>query len=80
MRSSATRSRTPFYAFIGKKTVSFGDFSTLSPFTQAVPWHYFAALGEQAGVGYVNDGFHAVVTGINGGAGSGWWTRTSGAT
>ena len=61
--------RTPWYAVVGKKTVSFGDFSTLSPFTQAVPWHYFAALGEQAGVGYVDGGFHAVVSGINGGRG-----------
>lgn len=59
----------PFYAFIGKKNVSFGDFSTLSPFTQALPWHYFAALGEGAGVGYVNGGLHAVVTGLSGGRG-----------
>ena len=60
---------SPFYAFIGKKNVSYGDFSTLSPFTQALPWHYFAALGEGAGVGYVRGGFHAVLTGLAGGRG-----------
>ena len=37
--------RFPVYAFIGKKTVSYGDFGTLSPFTQAVPWHYFRGSG-----------------------------------
>ena len=37
---------TPFYAWLGKKTLDFGDFSTLNPFTQAVPWHYFAPLAE----------------------------------
>jgi len=61
--------RFPLYAFIGKKTVSYGDFSTLSPFTQAVPWHYFAALGEGAGVGFVQGGFHLVLTGLTGGRG-----------
>ena len=61
--------RSPFYAFIGKKNVSYGDFGTLSPFSQALPWHYFAALGEGAGVGYVNGGFHAVLTGLAGGRG-----------
>ena len=59
----------PLYAFIGKKNVSYGDFGTLSPFTQALPWHYFAALGEGAGVGYVSGGFHAVLTGLAGGRG-----------
>ena len=59
----------PLYAFIGKKTVSYGDFGTLSPFTQAVPWHYFAALGEGAGVGYVSGGLHVVLTGLSGGRG-----------
>ncbi len=59
----------PLYGFIGKKNVSFGDFSTLSPFTQAAPWHYFAALGEGAGVGYVRGGLHLVATGLAGGRG-----------
>ncbi|MFH5803548.1 LbtU family siderophore porin [Alienimonas sp. DA493] len=59
----------PLYAYIGKKNVSFGDFSTLSPFTQAVPWHYFAALGEGAGVGFVQGGLHVVLTGLAGGRG-----------
>ena len=59
----------PLYAFIGKKNVSYGDFGTLSPFTQALPWHYFAGLGEGAGVGFVRGGFHAVLTGLSGGRG-----------
>lgn len=60
---------TPWYGFIGKKNVSFGDFSTLSPFTQAVPWHYFAALAEGAGVGYENNGLHFVASALNGSRG-----------
>ena len=61
--------RSPFYAYVGKKWVSFGDMGTLSPFTQAVPWHYFAGLGEGAGVGFVRGGFHAILTGLSGGRG-----------
>lgn len=60
---------TPFYGYIGKKNVSFGDLGTLSPFTQAVPWHYFAALAEGAGVGYYGNGLHAVVSALNGSRG-----------
>jgi len=60
---------TPFYAYIGKKNVSFGDFGTLSPFTQSVPWHYFGALAEGAGIGYYGNGFHAVVSALNGSRG-----------
>ncbi len=59
----------PMYGFIGKKNVSFGDFSTLSPFTQAVPWHYFASLAEGAGVGYYANGWHIVGTALNGSRG-----------
>ncbi len=60
---------TPWYGFIGKKNVSFGDFGTLSPFTQAVPWHYFAPLAEGAGVGYYKNGLHVVGTALNGSRG-----------
>jgi hypothetical protein len=59
----------PWYAFIGKKNVSFGDMGTLSPFTQSVVWHYFGALAEGAGVGYTRGGFNATVTALNGGRG-----------
>jgi len=59
----------PIYGFIGKKNVSFGDFSTLSPFTQAVPWHYFAPLAEGAGVGFSSNGLNATVTALNGSRG-----------
>ena len=60
---------TPIYGFVGKKYVSFGDFSTLSPFTQAVPWHYFAGLAEGGGVGYYGNGLHLVATALNGSRG-----------
>lgn len=61
--------RSPWYAFLGKKNVSFGDMGTLSPFSQSVVWHYFGALHEGIGFGYAPDGFHFAVTGINGGRG-----------
>ncbi|MCA9052853.1 MAG: LbtU family siderophore porin [Planctomycetaceae bacterium] len=60
---------TPFYAFAGKKNVSFGDFSTLSPFTQAVPWHYFAPLAEGIGAGWAAGGWNATATALNGSRG-----------
>lgn len=59
----------PIYGFIGKKNVSFGDFSTLSPFTQAVPWHYFAPIAEGAGLGFSANGLNATVTALNGSRG-----------
>ena len=41
--------RSSWYGYIGKKNVGFGDMSTLSPFSQSIPWHYFGGLGEGAG-------------------------------
>ena len=61
--------QSPWYAFLGKKNVSFGDMGTLSPFSQSVVWHYFGALHEGVGVGYAQDGFNMSLTGINGGRG-----------
>jgi len=61
--------RSPFYAHIGKKNVSFGDMGTLSPFSQAMPWHYFAPLAEGAGIGYDNGWLNATVTALNGSRG-----------
>jgi hypothetical protein len=61
--------RSPWYAFIGKKNVSFGDMGTLSPFSQSVVWHYFGALHEGLGIGYSGDGLQVTVTGLNGGRG-----------
>lgn len=57
---------TPFYLFLGKKNISFGDMGTLSPFTQSVVWHYFAPLAEQGGIGYTANGLNLTATGING--------------
>lgn len=63
------QSRSPWYAFLGKKNVSFGDFETLSPFTQAVPWHYFAPLAEGVGGGLSLNGFDLSVMVLNGSRG-----------
>jgi hypothetical protein len=60
---------TPFYAFAGKKNVPFGDFSTLSPFTQAVPWHYFAPVAEGIGAGWAAAGWNLTLMGLNGSRG-----------
>jgi len=62
-------SDSPFYLYLGKKNIGFGDFSTLSPFTQTVTWHYFAALGEGIGGGYHDDSWDITLAGINGGRG-----------
>ena len=63
------RNRSPFYGFIGKKNVSFGDMRTLNPFSQSMVWHYFNALAEGIGGGYQSGNFHWSITGINGGRG-----------
>lgn len=60
---------SPFYFYLGKKNVGYGDFSTLSPFTQSVTWHYFAALAEGIGVGYHSDRWDLTAAAINGGRG-----------
>lgn len=61
--------RFPVYAFIGKKNVSFGDFRTLSPFSQAMPWHYFAPVAEGIGAGYSANGLELTATALNGSRG-----------
>lgn len=62
-------SQSPWYAFGGKKNVSLGDLGTLSPFTQAMPWHYFAPLAEGIGAGYAEQGLNVSVTALNGSRG-----------
>ena len=42
---------SPWYAYLGKRNTPFGDLRTVSPFTQSVPWHYFAGLAEGVGTG-----------------------------
>ncbi len=59
----------PFYFYLGKKNLGFGDFSTLSPFTQSVTWHYFAALAEGVGLGYHDHQWDLTAAAINGGRG-----------
>lgn len=61
--------QTPWYAYIGKKNVSFGDMGTLSPFSQSMVWHYFGALHEGVGIGYNNHGWDLSVAALNGGRG-----------
>lgn len=60
---------TPFYFYLGKKNIGYGDFSTLSPFTQSVTWHYFAALAEGIGIGYHDQAWDISLAAINGGRG-----------
>lgn len=60
---------SPWYGYIGKKNIGFGDLSTLSPFTQSVVWHYFGALAEGVGLGYLDHGWNITLAGINGGRG-----------
>lgn len=61
--------QSPLYAWIGKKSVNFGDMGTLSPFSQSMVWHYFAPLAEGAGVGYSQDGLTVNLTALNGSRG-----------
>ncbi|MFO0902235.1 MAG: hypothetical protein U0939_04500 [Pirellulales bacterium] len=60
---------SPFYGYIGKKNVGFGDMRSLSPFTQAMTWHYFAALAEGGGIGFRSHGFDLTVAALNSGRG-----------
>ena len=61
--------RSPLYAFIGKKNVSFGDMGTLSPFSQSVVWHYFGSLAEGMGVGINPGPLNLSATALNGSRG-----------
>lgn len=60
---------SPFYAYLGKKNLSFGDMSTLSPFSQAMTWHYFSGLGEGVGIGYSDRGLNVTISALNGSRG-----------
>jgi hypothetical protein len=60
---------SPFYAFLGKQNVSFGDMRTLSPFSQSVVWHYFGALAEGVGGGINGGNWNLSATALNGGRG-----------
>ena len=42
---------------------------TLNPFSQAMPWHYFAPLAEGIGVGAAVDGFNISISALNGSRG-----------
>ncbi|QDV62892.1 hypothetical protein [Crateriforma conspicua] len=61
--------QSPWYLYLGKKNIGFGDLGTLSPFTQSVVWHYFSALAEGVGLGYFDDRWHVTLAAINGGRG-----------
>lgn len=60
---------SPYYAFIGKHNISFGDMRTLSPFSQSVVWHYFGGLAEGVGAGVNSGNWNWTATAINGGRG-----------
>ncbi|MCA9240151.1 MAG: hypothetical protein KDA37_08130 [Planctomycetales bacterium] len=57
----------PWYAFLGKKNLPFGDMGSLSPFSQSMVWHYFGALGEGVGAGYKGEYAELTLMGVNGG-------------
>lgn len=60
----------PVYAAFGRKTVEFGDFDSLNPFTHSINTHFFWAVSDAPvlEVGLVTGfGFEATATAINGG-------------
>lgn len=61
--------RSPVYATIGKRDISFGAMYTVNPFTPSLTWHYFGPLAQGAAVGYYKNGLYAEATLINGGRG-----------
>ncbi|MCB1106477.1 MAG: hypothetical protein KDK76_00100 [Chlamydiia bacterium] len=56
-----------FYFYIGHFTLPFGNFKTYNPFSQSVPFHYFAARGNGASLGYQYEGFNIEFCGVQGG-------------
>ncbi|MEZ5857220.1 MAG: hypothetical protein R3D67_21730 [Hyphomicrobiaceae bacterium] len=64
--------RSPFYAWIGRNTIDFGNFTSFSALTHNHSAHYFWAQPESVwnmAVGYAADGWHVVATAIHGGRG-----------
>ncbi|MYN66282.1 MAG: hypothetical protein F4X11_14825 [Acidobacteria bacterium] len=59
---------SPFYVSLGKMAVPFGLTDTLNPFTASTVWHAFGGLANGVTLGYTNDGLHASIMGIQGGA------------
>lgn len=56
--------RSPFYLAYGRKTISFGNFSTYAPFTHSHSSHYFWAQSEDPvlELGYVTDRTEVALT------------------
>ena len=56
--------RFPFYAAVGRKTVSFGNFATYAPFTHNHSSHYFWSQSDDPVIelGYLTDTTHVTVT------------------
>lgn len=60
-------SKSPFYGFVGKKYIDFGQFQNVNPFTQPLTREFFQANGNTAGVGMVAANFDVAVSVMNGG-------------
>jgi hypothetical protein len=59
--------QSPVYGLIGKNTVNFGDFSTVNMYSQPLTTQAFMAQGNQAEIGYSQNGVTGAFTLINGG-------------
>ncbi len=63
-------SKSPFYAFGGKKVVEFGKFDSVTNFMPTLTRAYFMAYGGQVGAGFAMNGINATATLMNGNGGS----------
>ncbi len=59
-------SKSPFYAFGGKKVVEFGKFDSVTNFMPTLTRAYFMAYGGQVGAGFTMNGLDVVATLMNG--------------
>lgn len=60
---------SPWYAYLGRNTIDFGDQDSYNPFTHTTVNHYFNAVSDDPvlAVGYYGGGWDVVATAINGG-------------
>lgn len=60
--------KSPFYGYIGRNNIDFGDMDSYNPFTHTVNSHFFRAEsdGPAIGLGYYDNGWDIIVTALNG--------------
>jgi hypothetical protein len=71
-------SKSPFYGFVGKKYIDFGQFQNVNPFTQPLTREFFQANGNTLGVGMVAANFDVALSVMNGGQHNGVVYSTNG--